>query len=65
MKRTILLGSLILSAGLTLTEALSFGNNSSRFSVNKSTPAGEIILVEYEGTDEDGEREEVDTKPTT
>ncbi|MEB3280906.1 MAG: hypothetical protein VKK42_18480 [Lyngbya sp.] len=62
MKRTILLGSLILSTGLTLTQALSWSNNSSRFSLNKPTPNREIILVDYEGTNEDGDREEVETK---
>ncbi|WP_413166004.1 hypothetical protein ACL6C3_05395 [Capilliphycus salinus ALCB114379] len=62
MKRTILLGSLIVSTGLTLTQALSWSNNSSRFSLNKLTPNREMIIV-YEGTDEDGETETVETKP--
>lgn len=61
MKRTILFGSLILSASLTLAEVPSLTRNcSSRFSVNKLTPSREIIV--YEATDEDGNREEVKTK---
>lgn len=64
MKRTIILGSFVLSAGLTLTQASFSGNkNSSQLLINKLTTESELIV--YDATNEDGEREQVKTKPKT
>ncbi|MDY7019834.1 MAG: hypothetical protein SWJ54_00540 [Cyanobacteriota bacterium] len=52
MKRTILLGSLLLSAGLTLTQVLNLNRDSSRISIEQLTPNREVIAYTY--TDEDG-----------
>ncbi|EAW38281.1 hypothetical protein [Lyngbya sp. PCC 8106] len=60
MKNTVLFSSLILSASLTLSQAISWSSNSTRFSLNQLTSNGEIIV--YEATDEDGNREDVKTK---
>ncbi|MEL7034914.1 MAG: hypothetical protein AAFO04_04760 [Cyanobacteria bacterium J06592_8] len=59
MKRTILLGSLLLSAGLTVTQIFSLSLNSSKSSLNKLAPNRELIV--YESNNEDGEREDVKT----
>ncbi|KKD36551.1 MAG: hypothetical protein WAN66_26455 [Limnoraphis robusta] len=60
MKRTILLGWLILSTGFTATQMLGWTATLSRLSNNKVT-----IIADYTGNDEDGEREDVKTKPET
>jgi hypothetical protein len=63
MKNTVLFSSLILSASLTLSQAVSWSSNSQRFSLNQLTSNGEIIV--YEATDEDGNREDVKTKQSS
>ncbi len=64
MKRTIVLGSIVLSAGLTLTQAsFSVNKNSSQLSIHPLTAEFELIV--YDATNEDGDREQVKTKPKT